>query len=243
MGSLGMLIPSRGRPHNITRLWQAMADTCTADTSLIVGIDTDDPTKDQYPPGPTYIYHDQLSYVTPWINHLASMTPGWFTAIGHFGDDNVPVTKGWDERVLDALDRQLFTFANDQYPRTPGSLSCHIFMRDEVVKKLGYAGPPEISHMYVDVAWMSWCVGCGYEYLDDVLIPHRHYTMGAQHDETYARSYAQTAVNLQAWHAYSRREGPGGMNDDITKLGGKPFTMNQLAIFDRDLNIPEVWPG
>jgi hypothetical protein len=238
---LGMLIPSRGRPQNITRLWQAMQETCTADTDLIVGLDTDDPTWSRYPVGPTYYLEEGISYVTPWVNELARRTQGTYTAIGHFGDDNVPVTKGWDTRVLEALDETPFAFADDQYPRDPGSLSCHIFMRSEVADTLGYMGPPEISHMYVDVAWMAWCVSCGYKYLSDVLIPHHHYTLGAAHDETYARSYAQTAVNLQAWHAYSRREGPGGLNADIAKLGGKPFTPDQLERFDRDLNIPEVW--
>ena len=75
-----------------------------------------------------------------------------------------------------------------------------------------------------------------------VIIRHEHYTLGAPHDETYARSYAQTGANLSAWHAYSRREGPGGLNDDIAKLGGRPYTPETLAGFNRNLNIPEGWP-
>jgi hypothetical protein len=115
-------------------------------------------------------------------------------------------------------------------------------MRAEVVKTLGYFGPPEISHMYVDVAWMAWCLACGHEYLDDVMLPHHHYTLGAAHDDTYARSYARTAADLAAWHDYSRRDGGGGLNDDIGKLGGKPFTREELAGFNAKLNIPERWP-
>lgn len=239
---LGVLVPSRGRPGNITRLWDAMKGTCGASTSLLVGLDADDPARDAYPAGPGYVIQDGLRYVTAWVNSLALMTLGTYRYIGHFGDDNVPETPGWDVRVIKALENQPFTFANDQYPRAPGSLSCHIFMRSGVVRALGYFGPPEISHMYVDVAWMAWCLACGHEYLDDVMIPHRHYTLGAAHDETYARSYARTAADLAAWHAYSRREGPGGLNGDIGKLGGAPFTAEQLAVFNRDLNIPEEWP-
>ena len=235
-----MLIPSRGRPGNIARLWQAMQETCTAETTLVVGLDRDDPTREQYPEGPVYVTKDDLSYVTPWINFLAEEFSGQFTAIGHFGDDNVPFTRGWDERILEALCRQPFAFANDQYPRAPGSLSCHIFMRSEVVSILGYMGPPEITHMYVDVAWMAWCLAVGHDYLDEVLIPHHHYTVGGQHDETYARSYAQTAVNLQAWHAYSRN---GRLNADISKMHGRAMSPEQLDQFNLDLNIPEVWPG
>jgi hypothetical protein len=174
---------------------------------------------------------------------MAAELAGDYRAIGHFGDDNLPRTHGWDEDILRALDRQPFAFADDEYPgRMPGTLSCHIFMRREVHDTLGYFGPPEISHMYVDVAWFAWGIRCGIEFLDDVKIPHLHYTAGAPHDETYARSYARTASDLAAWHAYSRREGPGGLSADISKLGGKPFTPDELAQFNRDLNIPEVWP-
>ena len=237
--SLGVLVPSRGRPHNAARLWKSMQDNSAGGTALILGLDDDDPTAEGYPAGPGYMIEGGLRYVTAWINHMALATLGDFEFIGHFGDDNTTDTPGWDDRIRDSLSRQPFAFANDKYPREPGSLSCHIFMRAEVVKTLGYAGPPEISHMFVDVAWMAWCLACGHEYLHDVLIPHHHYTTGAAHDETYARSYAQTADNLRAWHAYSRRDGPGGLNGDIIKLGGQPFPQARLAAFNAKLNIPE----
>lgn len=240
--TLGLLVPSRSRPGNAGRLWESMRRTCTASTTLLIGLDADDPRRDDYPAGPGYVIQDGLRYVTAWVNHLALMTYGDFDAVGHVGDDNTCSTDGWDTAILKALERQPFAFANDLYPREPGSLSCHIFMRSGVVRTLGYMGPPEISHMYVDVAWMAWCIACGHEFLSDVLLPHHHYTLGAPSDETYARSNARTRSDLAAWHAYSRRQGPGGLNDDIAKLGGEPFTPERLAQFDRDLNIPEVWP-
>lgn len=238
-----MLVPTR-RPGNADRLWNSMKATCTPGvTTLLLGVDADDPARDEYPAGPGYVVQDGLRYVTAWVNYLALATLGEFEAVGHVGDDNTCDTPGWDAAVMTALERQPLAFCNDLYPtRPPGTLSCHIFMRSEVVAKLGYMGPPEISHMYVDVAWFAWCQAAGHEFLRDVLLPHRHYTLGAPHDETYARSYARTGADLQAWHAYSRREGPGGLNDDIAKLGGEPFTPERLARFNAGLNIPEVWP-
>jgi hypothetical protein len=237
-----MAVPSRGRPHNIARLWQAMQDTCTADTTLLAGLDEDDPSAQAYPAGPAYVIRPGLRYVTAWVNELAVPRAQDYLAIGHFGDDNVPVTPGWDTAMLRALGRTPFAFANDQYPsREPGTLCCHVFMRSEVTRTLGYFGPPSISHMYVDVAWMAWGKACGITYLHDVLIPHRHYTTGAsQLDETYARSCARTSEDLQAWHAYCRS---GGLNDDIGKLDGRPYTPETLAEFNRALNIPQRWPG
>lgn len=247
MRHLGIFVPSRGRPHNAARLWKAMQDTCTDDTTLLIGLDEDDETRYAYPRGPGYVIRPGLHYVTAWVNVMAADYADGYTAIGHFGDDNVPETKGWDEEVMAALAAYPFAFANDCYPtRPPGSLSCHIFMRGEVYRKLGYFGPPSIRHMYVDVAWYAWGTACGIKFLDDVIIRHVHYTLGAQHDETYARSWAITGSDLAAWHAYSRLGlddgAPGGLNADITKLGGTWFTADQLARFNRDLNIPERWP-
>jgi hypothetical protein len=247
MSTLGVLVPSRGRPNNATRLWDSMQQTCAGGTTLMIGLDADDPARDSYPPGPAYVIQDGMRYVTAWVNYLALLTYGQFEFIGHFGDDNTCQTPGWDDRIRESLGRQPFAFANDLYPTRPsGSLSCHIFMRAEVVKILGYFGPPEISHMYVDVAWMAWCLAAGHEFLGDVLLPHHHYTLGAPHDDTYARSCARTAPDLDAWHAYSRRgleDGePGGLNDDIAKLDGTPFTPERLRQFNADLNIPERWP-
>jgi hypothetical protein len=246
MRDLGVFVPSLSRPGNIARLWEAMKGTCTADTTLLVGLNEEDPYRDGYPPGPGYVIEPGLRYVTAWVNRMAELHADRFTAIGHFGDDNLPETPGWDKHILAALTRQPFAFANDCYPtREPGTLSCHIFMRREAYAKLGYFGPPEISHMYVDVAWMAWCTACGYEYLHEVILRHLHYTTGrSQLDETYARSFARTSSDLDAWHAYSRREGPGGLNADIARLGGEPFTPERLARFNRELNIPERrWPG
>lgn len=241
MRGLGMFVPTR-RPGNAARLWEAMQTTCRADTTLVLGVDDDDPDMIMYPPGPAYMVLPDTRYVTAWVNAMSAELASEYQAIGHFGDDNVPRTPGWDERVLKALKKKPFTFADDCYPGRPaGTLSCHIFMRREAYDALGYFGPPEISHMYVDVAWFAWCLAAGHEFLADVQIPHLHYTNGAAHDETYARSYARTAADLAAWHAYSRRDGDGGMNADIIKLGGRPFTAERLSRFNRDLNIPEVW--
>lgn len=238
-----MVIPSRGRPGNIARLTAAMDDTCTADTGLVVGLDDDDPTAPQYPDPAgdlSYVIRPDLHKVTAWTNYLAVPRVQDCRGIGHFGDDNVPQTRGWDTAVMEALEKTPFAFANDQYPsRAPGTLCCHVFMRSEVVKTLGYFGPPSIAHMYVDVAWMAWGTACGITYLHEVLIPHLHYTTGqAGMDATYQNSYAGTGADLQAWHAYCRS---GGLNADIEKLGGTPFTPQGLSEFNRSLFIPDNW--
>lgn len=242
-----LAVPSRGRPGNIRRMVDAMEATCTGNTTLYVGLDANDETLGDYPgmdgaPNPPrthYVVRDNLHKVTAWTNALVMPRADEFRYFGQVGDDNTFRTRGWDMQIMDALEKTPFAFGNDQYPsREPGTLSCHVFMRAEVVKTLGYFGPPSIAHMYVDVAWYAWGTACGITYLHDVLIPHLHYTTGAPHDATYQNSYAGTGTDLQAWHAYCR---DGSLNADIRKLGGTEFTLEALAEFNRKLFIPEAW--
>ena len=244
-----LAVPSRGRPQNIRRLLGTVEDTRVGDTVLVVGLDADDETLGDYPGMDgdeaydgrlRYVVRDNLRKVTAWTNELVRLNLGGYRAFGQVGDDNVFSTPGWDVRIMEALEKTPFAFGNDQYPsREPGTLSCHVFMRAEVVKALGYFGPPSIAHMYVDVAWYAWGTACGITYLHDVLIPHLHYTTGqGAPDATYQNSYAGTGADLQAWHAYCR---DGSLNRDIEKLDGTPFTPEGISEFNRRLFIPEVW--
>jgi hypothetical protein len=244
-----LAVPSRGRPQNIARLMSTMKATCEMKTDLAVGLDEDDPALPDYrsvmetsqrPDIVSWEIRNDLRKVTAWTNHLVSWKTYDYRAFGQVGDDNVFSTPGWDTQIMDALEKTPFAFGNDQYPsRAPGTLSCHVFMRAEVVKALGYFGPPSIAHMYVDVAWYAWGTACGITYLHDVLIPHLHYTSGgAPHDATYQSSYSGTGEDLRAWHAYCR---DGSLNADIRKLGGTEFSPLALAQFNSDLFVPEVW--
>jgi hypothetical protein len=237
MRDMLIAVPSRGRPGSVDRLIQAMHSTCVLDTQLAVGLDADD--EHNYPrrDGVEYDVRDDLRYVTSWNNALIAPRLKDYKYIGAgIGDDNLPRTRGWDYQVATALERQSFAFTNDLYPREPGSLSCHMFMRREVVEKLGYAGPPSIAHMYVDVAWYAWGVACGMTYLGDVIIEHLHYTTSkSSGDATYDASQALIPSDMQNWHSYSQG---GQLNEDIEKLGGHPFTPEGLREFNRKLFIP-----
>jgi len=237
-----LVIPSRSRPQNIDRLQNVMRKTCRGDTELLVGLDDDDPLQSAYPPGPAYEIRSGLHQVVAWINELAVPLVDKYRYIGHIGDDNVPHTEGWDVSIMEALERTPFAFGNDLYPRAPGSLCCHVFTRSEVIRRLGYFGPPVIRHMYVDVAWMAWGVATGITYLHEVIIEHMHYTAGkAPVDASYQASTGMIPIDLMNWHSYCSS---GQLNADITRIdpAGKQFTPGSLAQFNVNLNIPAVWP-
>jgi hypothetical protein len=214
-----------------------MAGTCRGDTDLIVAVDDDDPTDYRSLDLTTLVTGPRLSLVG-WLNVLANdAVKREYDAIGHFGDDNLPRTIGWDVRIEESLERNLFCFGNDLDPgRVPGSLSIHVFMRSEVIQKLGYMGPPAIQHMYVDPVWFAWGAATSIEYLGDVVLEHLHYTLGkSPADESYRRTTALIPEDLYAYRGYMA----GGLNADIEKLGGKPFTGEALREFNHKLNIPD----
>lgn len=212
MRDLLLAVPSRGRPQNVTRLRDAMRGTCTADTTLLLGLDDDDPQLGAYldlagpsAPRTRVVVRPGLRQVVAWINELAVPRAGEYRAIGTIGDDNVPVTPGWDSRMLAALEDAPLAFGNDENPHRPaGSLCCHIFARSEIIAALGYLGPPCLKHMYVDDAWMSWGRASGISYLHDVIIRHEHWTTGAAWDQTYADSHALMDADRRAYQAYCR---------------------------------------
>lgn len=217
-GDLALVVPSRSRPWNIARLWEAMGQTCRGDTTLVVGLDQDDPLRESYPPGPEYVVRDGLRYVVPWINELAVPAAREYRFVGHIGDDNVPRTVGWDVSLTSALADTPFSFGNDLYPRTPGSLCCHLFCRSEVILALGYLGPPGFRHMFVDNVWMAWGTAVGITYLHDVVLEHMHYTVGkAPVDESYLASTALMGEGQGVYNAYMAA--PDGLRADIRKLG------------------------
>jgi hypothetical protein len=243
MRDLALIVPSRGRPHNVARLIEAMDAKCRGDTSLILGVDDDDPAVDQYRSfsSPEVVILDGMrGQLVQWLNVLACSFVDQFQAIGHIGDDNVPRTVGWDVRIMESLERNLFCFGDDLDPgRVPGSLSIHAFMRSEVVRTLGYMGPPSIQHMYVDPVWFAWGTATSIEFLPDVILEHMHYTVNgkAPYDESYAHSTGLIPRDCAAYNDYCDH----GLNVDIEKLGGTPFSEEALAEFNRRLNIPRQW--
>jgi hypothetical protein len=225
-----LVVPSRERPQNIAQLWDTLEKTCRTEVTLVVGLDEDDPTRDQYPPRLAYQVRSGLRHVVPWINELAVPLAGQYRFIGHVGDDNVFKTVGWDERVRKALEKTPFAFGNDLYPRTPGSLCCHIFCRSQVVTALGYLGPTGLRHMFVDDVWWRWGQAAGITYLDDVIIEHLHYTVGkSPYDRSYAASTGLMAADRAAFRTYCKS---GRLNADIRKIdpAARQYTTEELSI-------------
>jgi hypothetical protein len=230
MRDLLLVVPSRGRPQSVDRLWTAMQETCRGQTDLVVGLDEDDPLLLEYSEtgldpasgdlsgGPEFVIESGLHQVVAWVNHLAVPRAQDYRFTGHIGDDNLPVTEGWDVAIMEALGKTPFAFGNDLYAlRPPGSLCCHIFMRSEIIAALGYFGPPCLRHSYVDDVWMAWGKAAGITFLDDVIIEHLHDTVGkSEPDSNYRASRALMGADSVAYARYCADD--DGLAADIRKI-------------------------
>lgn len=215
-----MACPTRGRPASLERLRDAMAATCRGDTHLLAGVDGDDPDLLAYLniPGVTFQALSGVRRVVACLNQMVMPRLEEYRYIGVLGDDFVPRTEGWDAAIMEALGKTPLAFGNDLYPREPGTLPCHVFMRSEVIAALGFMGPPQFRHMYVDAVWMEWGRACGITYLPDVVIEHLHFTNhgDVQEDETYRAAYGCWAQDEAAWHDYLAA--PEGLAADVAKI-------------------------
>lgn len=214
MPDLVMVVPSRGRPQAVAELARACAATCTANTVLLVAVDQDDITLDQYtaPAGTTVFF----TWSPADSGHVGAIN--WATAraledfapfaVGKLDDDHRPRTHGWDARLLGAL-RELGTgiaYANDllQGERLPTALA----MTADIPRALGHFAPAQLRHLYCDDYWrdLGEQAGC-LRYLPDVLIEHMHPAGGkAAWDAGYARAnaperYEQDGAAYRAYQA------------------------------------------
>lgn len=199
MSEMTILVPSRGRPYNIQRLMNAWSETTTCDTRLLVLVDDDDSTLDEYKSIPDIdLQVGPRLRIGGTLNAVAPIEAKNCFAIGFFGDDHLPRTKGWDERFLDKLREAKMGIAwgNDLYHG--GNLPTAVAMTSNIVTTLGYFVMPGGVHLFLDNFWLA--IGRGLNsahYLDDVVIEHMHPFFGKGiHDDTYTE-----ANDVKVWNA------------------------------------------
>ena len=154
MTDLVVVVPSRGRPKAVAELAEQCAKTCTADTVLLVVVDTDDPTGPEYqaPAGLPVFF----TWAPPDSGHVGAINWGAARALEDFhpyaiaklDDDHRPRSKSWDADLLAAL-REMGTgiaYGNDllqgqNLPTAPAITA-------DIVQALGYMGPPALKHLF-----------------------------------------------------------------------------------------------
>lgn len=205
MADLAVLVPSRGRPANIARLVEACGKTCRTDVILSFGFDEDD---DALASNLAAASGHAVSTVRPrmglahWTNYLSAKHEDatWQASIG---DDMVPVTDGWDERLCGAAGPAGMAYPND---RRRTDIPEAIVISTGLVRALGWFCEPSLSHWFVDAVWrdLGHAAGC-LRFLPDVVVEHRHPNMLgsiSRSDDTYREAATGFSADMAAYQKW-----------------------------------------
>lgn len=211
---LAIAVPSRGRPHNIRRLADALAKTCITEYTLLVRIDHDDPEVDNYLKMTDFdIVVGPREYFTASVNELAKIADEQgFTHIAILGDDVLPETVGWDEKMIAALNNKLgVVYGSDGLEHLHGpDLPTHVVVPIEMYQKLGWIGLPTSRHLFLDNAWRELGKLTNFIYLKDVKLSHLHrWNKAAPNDQTYEEANDKIKREHDKLAFETWRDGPG----------------------------------
>lgn len=156
--TLGILLPTRGRPDNLDRFITAVEGTAD-DWHLYVRLDYDDPQAPAYDRviGQKHphisVFHGERIRFGPSLNEMAARAErDGVSHVGMFGDDVVPETEHWDTALIEGLGENLGVAYGDDGLRDKHQpdLPTHYVTQTEVYRRLGYLSPPTIKHLFLD---------------------------------------------------------------------------------------------
>jgi len=192
MKELLVIIPSRGRPETVGVVAQEFFENSTGRADLLFATDDDQPEYPSYP-GVLFRRGPRLR-MGGTLNAAAVENADQYKYIGFLGDDHRTRTRDWDAKVIDALKSHNVVYGNDLI--WGEGLPTAVFLKSEIIKRLGYMAPPTLIHLYLDNFWLELGKNTSIKYLDDVIIEHLHPSAGkAEWDASYLEVNDQSLYN------------------------------------------------
>jgi hypothetical protein len=181
---LTIYVPTKGRPSNALRLRDAFYDTTSLNSRIVFILSTNDPKLDAYTRTDLQdiliVQPDKPGFVSPLnLGYREDRRQHYSYAVGFMGDDHLPRTKAWDERmVAELLEMQGgFVYANDGFQGA--NIPTSIVMSSEIPLALGFMTLPSLKHLWADDWWLAMGNALNkIKYLPDVMIEHLHPAAG-----------------------------------------------------------------
>ncbi len=192
------LLPSKGRPENLRRFFEAYRATDGSTPGMVL-VGRADFAEHR-------LAYDELIDNPPlgwWLKVTEDESQGdkirevWDEVkdcawLGLIGDDCVPETPGWDRRMVEALAKASIVSCNDGWQAPTRVANCWI-VDGEMLRRVGYFFPPGLHHLFIDDIWEE--IGretVRWRCLMDVMVRHRHVMKGeAAADGTHRAAYGQ----------------------------------------------------
>lgn len=182
------ILPSRGRPQNIARLFKAWKDT-EASTPGVLALDNDDPSNydvTALPHNWEVIRWERGGGLSDIQNRLFCRyyDSPWF---GLIGDDVVPMTRHWDTKLVEAAGTDGIAYAQDGINNA--RQLTHAVIAGNLVREMDFLVLPGLHRLYGDNVWTEIGRSRGVlRYLPDVVLEHWHFSNGkAPYDATYRK--------------------------------------------------------
>lgn len=121
------------------------------------------------------------SYLSQKVNAAFKERPeeGWY---GVLNDDHLPITDGWDLKLVEAVESIPMTWPRDNYADRISTL----MMSGDLARKLGWVCCPDMNHFYLDDVHEMIAEYMGCRQLSSVTVSHEHVNAGRmQVDRTY----------------------------------------------------------
>jgi hypothetical protein len=214
MSDFCLVVTSRGRPDNWKRLFGALQATVTGEIDLQLVLDLDDPTAPEYvdwmlgndytPQLSVTVFRGQRVGHVQSLNLACTKAAEQYRVVGQMGDDHLPRTVGWDQRISEALATPGIAYGDDLLQGE--NLPTAVFFHGDVIRATGKFAPEGLWHLYADNYWrdLGLAAGC-LRYLPDVVIEHLHPVAGkAASDVTYeeSNSSAVDRADCALWDDY-----------------------------------------
>ena len=193
------LLPSRGRPHLVRRLF---AEGKFRTPGLLI-IDDDDYKNYrgmELPSGWEKVSFPRM-FLSGKLNAGVKRRPDepWY---GILNDDHLPLTADWDLKLVKACNPM--TWPKDNY----GDRISTLVISGDLVRTLGWISPPELNHFYIDDVHelIAECLGC--HRLDSVTVSHEHVNAGRMKPDLTWQERPQPHEDRIAFTKWCREKWP-----------------------------------